>query len=265
MSTALRIFRTLPAADQQCRELVLGNIVFAPGAPSIARPDAPQSRAMPGAPSLAARARELERRITEDRGARVARRVQAARCLSAAQREAVLMVCEIVSQALKVDFEAVLGRSRRWPIARARMAAQRLCYERLGIPCVDISTVWRTTRAAVHHNCLRIEGFVLQDSPDGFAWRTAARAVELWCEQNGFARPELKPDARRTRAEHPERPPLLCDCGQPGRPNPSSHVIECARCREIESRYYHKVTERGPGFESALEARRALHPEEATP
>lgn len=198
--------------------LTLGAVAFGPERRSPSRREA----------ELAARVRTLERelkdRFRQDHDARVERRVRAAQCLAAAEQEAVLMVCQIVSQALGIEVVKVLGKSKKWPVARARLCAQRLCHVRLGLAVADVAAVWGVNRVTLQSNCKRMEGFITQGSPDGFAWRTAERAVELWCEQNHW--------------QPREEIILKCDCGQPGHKRPSG-AISCDFCMAVERRYYY--------------------------
>lgn len=182
MSTALRIVRPLPAADQRARELVLGSVVFARGAPSIARPDAPKSRAMPGAPqrSLAARVAELERRLASDHQARKERRVLALACLRASEAALVLTLIEIVSVKLHVPAEDILGTGRQQPAAWARQISMCLARRVLGFGEEAVSLVFRRNRTTVSFACRKVASLVSlggKDAESYLACREAARAL----------------------------------------------------------------------------------------
>ncbi len=160
---ALTIVRRLPAADQRDRELVLGKVVFAPGAPGIARPAAPKSRARPGAPArqtppalvqLNRRVVELslERAGIESALAAVRRRIEhllaeadrleallagitlgEAASLGAEERAAVDRVLLVVAKELRVPIAAVLGRRGIENVCWARFIALTLAGERASV------------------------------------------------------------------------------------------------------------------------------------
>lgn len=185
MSTALRIIRSLPAADQQAREMVLGNVVFAPGGASVpaSRPKRGSSGASPHQRELAAlRARVdvLERKLLSNHQARKERRVLALACLRATDVALVLTLVEIISARLHLPVEDVLGTGRQQPAAWARQISMSLARRVLGIGEEAVAHAFRRNRTTVSFAVRKVASLAStggKDASDYLACREAAKAL----------------------------------------------------------------------------------------